>query len=171
MQRSLLGGLAAILLLCGGLFLWQGMSQTPPPLPHAAPPPEAGLPLADPHARGAPPPAPPSAPQESREERRFARYDRNRDGIINRVEMLSTRTNAFKRLDSDGNNLLSFEEWSAATGRRFDGADGNHDGRLSATEFAATAPQHHAQPRCACGTSAGRGAARPARDAEDAADN
>src|SRR3546814_12256555 len=69
---------------------------------------------------GAPPPMPPSAPQQTREERRFARYDRNRDDIITRTEMLSSRTKAFRKLDMDGNNLLSFEEWAVKTSDRFD---------------------------------------------------
>ena len=55
----------------------------------------------------------------SREEQRFFRYDRNRDRLITRNEMLSSRTEAFRALDRDGNNLLTFEEWAAATGERF----------------------------------------------------
>ena len=39
--------------------------------------------------------------------------------------MMSSRTKDFKKLDKDGNNLLSFEEWAAATGERFAKADGN----------------------------------------------
>ena len=43
-------------------------------------------------------PAPPEVSDMSREEQRFFRYDRNRDGLIIRNEMLSTRTEAFRAL-------------------------------------------------------------------------
>ncbi len=149
MQRSVIGAVAAVLLMLGGFFLWQGYSTTPDPAADALPPPEA-LPVAAEEGVGAPPPEPPEARQATREERRFQRYDRNRDGTITRVEMLSTRTNAFKRLDSDGNNLLSFEEWAVATGERFQSADGDRSGGLSAGEFATTAPRREAQAKCRC---------------------
>ncbi|MEQ1510872.1 MAG: hypothetical protein ABL909_10800 [Sphingopyxis sp.] len=150
MNRFLIGGVSALFMLTGGIFLWQGYSQAPAADIAALPPPDVGLPVADPNLRGAPPPAPPSANPASREERRFARYDRNRDGTITRIEMLSSRTQAFRRLDKDGNNLLSFEEWAAATGQRFAGADSDRSGALTAAEFATTAPQRRAQARCRC---------------------
>ena len=166
MNRFLLGGLCAVLLLTGGVFLWQGMTGLDDPLAAvASPPPDAGLPVGDPDLVGAPPPTPPEATPQSREERRFNRYDRNRDNSVTRIEMLSTRTNAFRRLDRDGNNLLSFEEWAAATSQRFAGADRDRNGALTRTEFAATAPQRRAQPRCAC-PPAGRRAG-PAASAAD----
>jgi hypothetical protein len=149
MKRSLMGAAAAILMLLGGFFLWQGYSTTPDPVADALPPPEA-LPVAAEEGIGAPPPEVPTARAATREERRFQRYDRNRDGTITRVEMLSTRTNAFKRLDTDGNNLLSFEEWAHATGDRFAEADGDRSGGLSATEFVSTAPRREAQSKCRC---------------------
>ncbi len=64
--------------------------------------------------------------------------------------MLSSRTKAFKALDSDGNNLLSFEEWAAATGDRFAAADANKDGKVTPPEFAATAPKPKPKPACRC---------------------
>ncbi len=150
MNRFLLGGLAGLLLLTGGFFLWQGMSATPDPAADALPPPPSEIPVADANAVGAPPPEPPSAKAATREERRFQRYDRNRDGTVTRIEMMSTRTNAFKRLDADGNNLLSFEEWAVATGERFGAADTDRSGGLSAAEFATTAPRREVRPRCRC---------------------
>ncbi|MEQ1687404.1 MAG: EF-hand domain-containing protein [Sphingopyxis sp.] len=150
MNKFLIGGIAAALMLTGGVFLWQGISQTPDPAVAALPPPDIGLPVADPNARGVPPPEPPHASAQSREQRRFARYDRNRDGTVTRIEMMSSRTQGFRRLDKDGNNLLSFEEWAAATGERFAGADRDRSGGLSAAEFATTAPQRRAQTRCRC---------------------
>ena len=61
-------------------------------------------------------PEPPEATELTREERRFFRYDRNRDRRITRTEMLSTRTDAFRKLDVDG--VVSDEAaYTAATGR------------------------------------------------------
>jgi hypothetical protein len=64
--------------------------------------------------------------------------------------MLGSRTKAFKALDKDGNNLLTFEEWAAATGERFAGADANRDRLLTRKEFAATRPKEAAKPACRC---------------------
>ena len=156
MSRTLLGAVTAILLLGGGFVMWQGISQVPDPVIAPPPPPPEGLPVAADGLVGRAPPAPPRATTASREERRFQRYDRNRDGTITRVEMLSTRTNAFRRLDRDGNNLLSFEEWAVKTGERFATGDRDRSGGLSSAEFAATAPRRQPQRRadCACAPSA-----------------
>ena len=64
--------------------------------------------------------------------------------------MMSTRTAAFRKLDKDGNNLLSFEEWAAATSDRFAGADADKSGDLTRVEFATTAPKRAAKPKCSC---------------------
>jgi hypothetical protein len=69
--------------------------------------------------------------------------------VISRVEMMSSRTNDFRKLDANGDNLLSFEEWAVATSTRFAGADRNRDGRLTREEFAATRPKRQ-PPRCRC---------------------
>jgi Ca2+-binding EF-hand superfamily protein len=108
------------------------------------------LPEGDPEAVGETPPMPASATPESREQRRFARYDRDRDGIITRNEMMASRVKAFKVLDKDGNNLLSFEEWAVATGDRFAAADLDKNGRVTAAEFAATAPKPKPAAKCRC---------------------
>jgi Ca2+-binding EF-hand superfamily protein len=96
-------------------------------------------------------PAPPEVSDLSREELRFFRYDRNRDRLITRNEMLSTRTDGFRALDIDGNNLLTFEEWAVTTVERFEGADADGNGRLTPREFATTAPKPVAKkPACKC---------------------
>ena len=64
--------------------------------------------------------------------------------------MLSTRTDDFRRLDTDHNNLLTFDEWSISTAQRFDGADVNHDGILTPKEFATTRQKRSSTPRCDC---------------------
>jgi hypothetical protein len=64
--------------------------------------------------------------------------------------MKGSRTKAFKALDIDGKNLLTFEEWAAATGQRFAGADRNMDQLLTRKEFAQTRPKLVAKPGCRC---------------------
>jgi hypothetical protein len=64
--------------------------------------------------------------------------------------MMGSRTKAFKALDRDGNNLLTFEEWAAATGERFAGADRNKDQLLTRKEFAQTRPKQAEKPACRC---------------------
>jgi hypothetical protein len=158
MKKFLAGGLAAIAAITGGLWFWQGQAAQEKTAIPAPPPPEeeSNLPLELPKAGpGAPrfgpaPPDPLSAPKASREEVRFNRYDRNRDEAITRLEMLSTRTKAFKKLDKDGNNLLTFEEWAAATAERFGNADINRNGQLTRPEFATTKPKVAAKPACRC---------------------
>lgn len=152
MNRFLLGGLAVLLMFGVGLLWLQGRAA----VEEAAPPPAAApsaeprdLPSADPgDLRG---PEPPEATPLTREQRRFGRYDRDHDGRISRVEMLSTRTDGFRQLDKDGNNLLTFEEWAVATVDKFDHADVNRDDWLTPQEFARTAPPPpRAKPRCGC---------------------
>ena len=153
MNRIVLGGLAMLLLFGVGLFWWQGRAQiergAPPPSPEALGPGSDALPLAD--VNGLSGPAPPEASEFDKEQQRFFRYDRNRDWKVSRNEMLSTRTDAFRKLDKDGNNLLTFEEWAVATIDRFEGADANRDGWLGQREFATTKPKPAAKkPGCRC---------------------
>jgi EF hand len=156
MNRFLAGGLAATGLLGAGLWLWQGQAAPEAPIPAPPPPAEAADPLALPiAAAGAPrfgpkPPTPPQAAKTSREEMRFNRYDRNRDEIISRLEMMSSRTKDFKKIDTDGNNLLTFEEWAGGTAKRFGNADGNRNGELTRAEFAKTRPKQAVKPACKC---------------------
>lgn len=154
MGRYLAGIAAALLLTASALFWWQSRSQAaaeaqPKPMPIAAIVDES-LPEGDENAFGAAPPMPASASPVSREQRRFARYDRNRDGIITRQEMLSSRTKAFKALDKDGDNLLSFEEWAVATVERYAAADADKNGKVTPPEFAATAPKVKPKAACRC---------------------
>ncbi|WP_340587648.1 EF-hand domain-containing protein [Erythrobacter alti] len=156
MNRMLLGAFGALVLATLGLFWMQGRAQ----VEKAAPPPEPvelveeedpnALPTAD--VGDMEGPAPPEASELTREQRRFFRYDRNRDMKITRNEMLSTRTNSFRNLDVDGNNLLTFEEWAVTTANRFDEMDGNGDEELTPAEFATSAParRSNSRPRCNC---------------------
>lgn len=153
MRQALLGVLGGLVLAGVGVFWWQGRAAieqgAPPPLPATPSADPTRLPLADPgNLRG---PAPPELSELGREEQRFFRYDRNRDRVITRDEMLSTRTDGFRALDKDGNNLLTFEEWAVTTVDRFADADKDRDGKLTPREFATTAPKPAAKkPACKC---------------------
>ena len=154
MNRIVLGAVCALVLAAVGMFWLQSRDRVergaPPPSGSAlsAAPPSDKLPTADPGAmRG---PALPKASELTAEQQRFFRYDRNRDWIITRDEMLATRADAFRKLDKDGNNLLTFEEWAVATSDRFAKADANHDGKLSPAEFASTKPKPAKKPKCGC---------------------
>lgn len=156
MNRIVLGALGALLLVAAGLFWWQGraatqVGQAPPPAVAAEPDEDASpdeLPSAS--ASGRRGPAPPEATEVSREQRRFDRLDRDRDGRITRNEMLATRTADFRKLDVDGNNLLTFDEWAVTTENRFKSADANGDGWLTREEFATTKPTPKSHPKCKC---------------------
>ena len=155
-NRLVLGAVGALILVGVGLFWMQGQAQ----VQEAAPPPDPAslgqgelldpdaLPAAD--IAGLEGPEPPEASELTREQRRFFRYDRNRDLTITRNEMLSTRSDGFRKLDADGNNLLTFEEWAVTTATRFEEMDSNGDLKLTAAEFATSAPTPRATPRCNC---------------------
>lgn len=153
MNRVFLGALSALLLAFAGVFWWQGRAETET----GAPPPALSLeddetPDALPSAdiSGLKGPKPPEATELTREQRRFARYDRDSDRRITRNEMMSTRTAGFKRLDVDGNNLLTFEEWAVATSDKFNKADVDGDLSLSPEEFATTRPPAKPASKCRC---------------------
>ena len=155
MKQMILGGLIALALAAVGFVWWQGRAEVEEAAPPPAPITEAetgedpdALPEAD--IAGMVGPAPPVATELSKEQRRFFRYDRNRDQKITRNEMLSTRTSGFRKLDKDGNNLLTFEEWAVTTADKFDGADANGDRALSQAEFATTAPKPRKTSSCSC---------------------
>lgn len=152
MNRIVLGALAALLMVSAGLFWMQGRAAVergaPPPLPAPSALDPDVLPSAD--VGDLVGPAPPEATELSKEQRRFSRYDRDRDMRVSRSEMLSTRTDGFRKLDKDGNNLLTFEEWAFATSDKFRDADVNRDLWLTPEEFRKTAPPPVKKPKCSC---------------------
>lgn len=152
MNRIILGAVGGLLLAAAGVFWWQGRAETErgAALPAALPAPAAAeaIPTAD--GAGLVGPAPPELSEVTREQRRFDRLDRNRDGRITRVEMLLPRVAAFRKLDVDRNNLLSFEEWAVATSDRFRGADRDGDQSLTRGEFLTTRPKPASRQECRC---------------------
>ena len=154
MKRIATGAIGALTLAGVGMFWMSGQAEVeagaPPPvaLSVADQVDEHELPYAD--VSDLTGPAPPQASEISKEQRRFFRYDRNYDWRISRDEMLSSRTDAFRKLDVDGNNLLTFEEWAVTTVNRFETADANHDNELSPAEFATTKPPKAKKRSCPC---------------------
>jgi len=145
MVRFLAGAAACFLLLTGAFLLWQSRAEQGPALPPAPKPRSAGF-----LAPGMPLQAPEADPK-SREEKRFSRADKNKDGKIESEEVLGARRKAFAKLDANGNGALSFEEWAAKTIEKFRGADQDRSGWLTPAEYATTAPpppKH--KPRCGC---------------------
>ena len=148
MVRFFAGAAATLLFLTGAFLLWQSRAADPQSaLPNA---PAARPASATPLLAASVPMDPPQASQASREEKRFSRADRNKDGKIESDEIFAGRHKAFAKLDTNNNGSLSFEEWSAKTIAKFQGADANHDGWLSAAEYATTAPPPPKHKRCSC---------------------
>jgi hypothetical protein len=144
MARFLAGAAACFLLLTGAFLLWQSHAQQNPMLP-AAPTPRA----AGPTMATAPLEAPEASPK-SREEKRFSRADRDKDGKIESEEVLGSRRKAFAKLDMNGNGALSFEEWAVRSIDKFKGADSDGSGWLTPAEYATTAPPPPKKQRCSC---------------------
>jgi hypothetical protein len=143
MARFLAGAAACFLLLTGAFLLWQSRAQGPS-LPNAPAPRAGGSPLSSPLMA-------PEASAKSREERRFSRADKNKDGKIESEEIFGARRKAFAKLDTNGNGALSFDEWAAKTILKYKGADADKSGWLTAAEYAATAPPPPKHPsKCAC---------------------
>jgi hypothetical protein len=150
MNRIAIGGASTLLLVTAGFFVWQSYAESSSRLPAApamAPPRAAVLPRVSDDPQGAESPA----RARSREEKRFNRVDRDKDGRITLAEMMEPRRKAFAKLDTNHDGRLSFEEWAGKTDARFERADADHDGSLSRAEFATTRRKTKAKAaRCAC---------------------
>jgi hypothetical protein len=93
----------------------------------------------------------PEASPKSREEKRFNRADKDKNGKIESEELLDARRKAFGKLDTNGNGTLNFEEWAVTTIDKFKGADRDRSGWLTPAEYATTAPPPpKPKPKCAC---------------------
>ncbi len=55
--------------------------------------------------------------------------------------MLSSRSDGFKKLNKDGNHLLTFEEWTVTAAEKFEGADADGDRELSPSGLTTTKPK------------------------------
>jgi len=134
---------SAVLLFTAIKLLWRGSADAD----GVVPPPPAAASLMTP-LRQSVSPEPPTA-ELSREERRFARYDADENGVITRAEMMDTRRKPFAKLDKDGDGRLSFEEWAVATSDKFATADRDRSATLDRAEFLTTRRETKAA-KCAC---------------------
>lgn len=152
MKRVLAGIAASLLLITGATLMWRGSAQAPDdPLPTAAPAPLfAAAAVAATPVTLAPIGEAPSADPKSKEEKRFARADKNDDGRISLAELVEPRRKAFAKLDLDHDGKLGFEEWAVKTIGKFEEANDDDNGWLTPTEYAATAPKPRAKPACSC---------------------
>lgn len=143
MLRFLAGALSALFLATGTFLIWQGRAEEPP-LP---PPP----PIAERSPVALTLPNPPQASPKSKEQKRFARADKDDDGKISLAELTQPRRKAFAKLDRNGDGRLSFDEWAVKTIDKFRSADSDDNGGLTPEEYATTAPKpRRAKPACAC---------------------
>ena len=144
MARYLAGLASCLLLIIGAVLLWQGKADKAGAVPLPPPPQSAPSALT-------PLPEPPEATPKSREEKRFARADKDDDGRITAAELYEPRRKAFAKLDVNGNGTLSFEEWAVRTVTKFSGADKDRSGWLTPVEYATTAPPPpKKKARCSC---------------------
>jgi len=144
--RFFAGAAACFLFMTGIFLIWQSRAEGLTALP-AAPAPRA---FNAPMISAAGPLQAPEASSKSREEKRFSRADKNKDGRIDNEELFGARRKAFAKLDANGNGSLSFDEWAAKTIGKFQGADKDRNGFLTAAEYATTAPPPPKHKTCSC---------------------
>ncbi len=144
MWRYLAGGVATLAVVGAG-WLLAGSSATPdpvlPPQPRVRPAAAAAEPL---------PAAAPEATERTREQKRFDRYDKDRDGAVTRDEYLAARRKAYAKLDADQDGRLSFDEWAVKATTKFASADKDSTGAMTPAEFATTAVTRKPQARAKC---------------------
>jgi hypothetical protein len=157
MLRFAAGAGSALLLMLGGFFVWQSVAQGESSLTapdfvapeYAAEEEEGGSSVGAQEG----PAVPPSADSRTKEQKRFDRADKDKNGAIALEELFQPRRKAFARLDTNGDGRLSFEEWAVRTSKKFGEADRDRNGALTRAEFATTAPRRRApvrKPGCSC---------------------
>lgn len=147
MGRFLAGVASSLLLVTGAILIWQGRAEGPS-MPQAPKPRMAANDVPINLARI---PDAPSADPKSKEQKRFARADKNEDGRITLAELVEPRRKAYAKLDLNQDGRLSFEEWAVKTIDKFNDADADRSKALTPTEYATTAPKVKPKPACSCG--------------------
>ena len=158
MWRFVAGVFATILLMGAGLLMWQARADKPSLIPAAPDAAAEAAPMGI--ADLAPPPA---ASEKTREEKRFARYDKDKNGAVARDEYLASRQKGFAKLDVNGDGRISFEEYAVKAVVKFAAADKDRNNALNATEFATTRVVRKFKPKPKCAPSL-----RASPQAEDA---
>lgn len=153
MIRWASAGASALALVLAIVFVWKSHAANRDPVPRA---PVVAASVAAPAqtASGSDDAVlPPTASAKSKEEKRFDRADKNKDGKIALAELLEPRRKAFAKLDTNHDGVLSFDEWAVKTEAKFRDADADHNGYLTRAEFATTAPKRKTKSaRCSCGS-------------------
>jgi hypothetical protein len=135
--------------MTGAFLLWQSHAAHAPAFP------EAPAPRATSLFGGGEPLQAPEASDKSRAEKRFSRYDKNKDGKVEADEYLAARRRNFDKLDIDHNGALSFQEYAAKGIEKFNSADHDRTGWLTEAELATTAPpQAKRRNACSCSRAA-----------------
>ena len=142
MLRFLAGVASCFLLMTGAFLLWQSHAARGPAFPDAPAARSSSL-------FGSEPLQAPEASDKSRAEKRFSRYDKNKDGKVEADEYLAARRRNFDKLDIDHSGALSFTEYAAKGIEKFNGADHDRNGWLTEAELATTAPPP-SKRRAAC---------------------
>ncbi len=144
MWRYLTGGAATLAIVAAGWSLAGSSARPDPVLPPQPRAQQAGG-TADPL-----PDAAPEASERTREQKRFDRFDKDRDGKIVREEYLAARRKAYAKLDVDQDGRLSFDEWAVKATTKFAAADKDSTGAMTPAEFATTAVTRKPQVRAKC---------------------
>lgn len=160
MWRFAAGVCSALVLMTVGAVLWQSFAQ---PESIINPPTPAQLASSAPSVAAL---GPLEASEKTREERRFSRYDRDRNGAVSREEFLLSRRKNYTKLDTNGDGTLSFEEYAAKTTAKFTNADRDKTGALTPQEFLATRVVRKPPLRANCPPQKSDRSA-PASDGED----
>lgn len=161
--RFLAGVACCFLLMTGAFLIWQSRAEQAPALPGA--PPARSITSSLFGGSGEILQAP-EADEKTREQKRFSRYDKNKDGKVEQDEYLAARRRNFDKLDVDHNGSLSFAEYAAKAIEKFDAA-GGRKGWLSEAEFATTAPKRSSKRKASCSCRSRAPAAEPPPIAPD----
>ncbi len=142
MWRYLAGGAAILMLAGAGVVFFSSHGRPATPLLAAAAPAAQGdEPLPD---------TVPEVPDKTREQKRFDRYDKDRNGQVTREEFLAARRKAYAKLDANHDGVLSFDEWAIKAETKFATADSDKSGAMNPAEFATTAVKRNTRPRPKC---------------------
>ena len=148
MVRFLAGAAACFLLMTGAFLLWQLRAQSGSALPAA---PAARLAQTGPGINLKRIPDAPTADLKNKEQKRFDRSDKDKNGTITLAELVEPRRKPYAKLDLNRDGKLSFEEWAVKTIDKFKTADGDKSNGLTRAEYATTAPKPKAKKAgCAC---------------------
>jgi hypothetical protein len=153
MWRYLAGAASALMLMTAGFFLMRSMAEPPGPIPEAPVATSNAATAEDPLAspmRFASKGTPPTATEFSKEEKRFNRYDKDKNGAVAKEEYFLSRRKAYAKLDVNGDGVLSFDEYAVKTLTKFAKADGDKSGGLNRGEFSTTRVIHKEKPKLKC---------------------